>query len=242
MYYRDNRRRRFNWRRLVVGTFLLGSIFGGCGAIDDYLNGSNNPMSPLPQQNNTMQELNATQKQLRSLLGLFVGRKWEYEGEGNEFAAFKAEVLYSAGNRFQIMEDNGGTVLARIIELRDDGAYEIDTRGEQYERKNLLSDKALDTRDQTKDAKIIPWPLNTNQKWLFADGSSVRLVDTNLRHTVPAGTFANVVQVESSRSNGPDVPASIVDRYYASETGLIERTFHEGDTAVSSRLAHSSGP
>ena len=132
---------------------------------------------------------------LRSLLGLQVGNRYEYIGEGNEYASFTAQVSHSKGNRYQILEVTGGTILARIIELRADGAYEILTQEEHYSGESLLNSPAITQRDRANDRKILPWPLQPGTRWRLPYGAEATLVTAEATHTVPAGTFGHVVHV-----------------------------------------------
>ncbi|MBE3576112.1 MAG: hypothetical protein IMX00_00200 [Limnochordales bacterium] len=165
---------------------------------------------------------------LANLLGLELGRRWEYEGEGNEFAAFSAWVAHASGNLYQVQEDSGGTVLARILELRDDGVYEIYTKEEHYSAESLLQSEAVRERAGRPDVgrKLLPWPLSEGSTWTLPSGELATLVSVSEQRTVPLGEFDRVVHVNI----GP------VDCYYAPGVGLIERRFTEGEAMVASRL------
>ncbi|MGI6082928.1 MAG: hypothetical protein ACOYEP_08665 [Limnochordia bacterium] len=174
---------------------------------------------------------------LRSLLGLQVGNRFEYVGEGNEYAAFTAQVSHAQGNRYQILEATGGTVLARIIELRPDGAYEIFTQEEHYSGENLLSSPALIQRDKAKDRKLLPWPLRADTEWKLPGDADATLVTAKATHTVPAGEFRHVAHVRVTFA--PQVPTDRVattDFFYAPGVGLLERRFTQDHFTVTSRL------
>ena len=176
---------------------------------------------------------------LRDLLGLQVGRHFTYVGEGNEYASFELEVTHNRGSLYQLAEATGGTVLARVVELRRDGAYEILTRGEHYSRESLLTSEAIARRDPKLDRKLLPWPLREGSSWSMSDDVTATLVTTTAQRTVPAGTFRNVVQVRTHTysSSDPDASAATLDFYYAPGVGPIERHFNYEDVVITSRLS-----
>ena len=57
-----------------------------------------------------------------SLIGFYPlkeGNMWEYEGEGMEYASFIQKVIFSSGNRHQVTIDNGGTIIANVLEEKN---------------------------------------------------------------------------------------------------------------------------
>lgn len=178
---------------------------------------------------------------LRDLLGLQVGNRFEYIGEGNEYASFVAQVSHAHGNTYQVLEANGGTVLARVIELRPEGAYEILTKEEHYTGESLLNSPAISQRDKTKDRKLLPWPLREGTQWGLPHGSQATLVTNKATHSVPAGTFKHVVHVRvvTPDADSPESPApdsAIIDFFYAPGVGPLERRFTQGESVVTSKL------
>lgn len=187
--------------------------------------------------------------ELRNVLGLEIGRQLEYAGEGNEYAAFTSVVTHSNDNLYQLEEDNGGTVVARVIELRRDGAYEILARGEHYTRESILTSQDVTRRDRKRDRKLLPWPLREGAAWSLPDGSKATLVAVKEERSVPAGTFDEVVHVRTVASDSPseggptmtgESTTTTMDFFYAPEVGLIERRFTQGDFAVTSRLSQTA--
>jgi hypothetical protein len=221
--------KRIHWGLVVIFMFTLTTLFHGCAQRQE------------PNRQEITQK-SGWEEGLRHIMGLVVDRQWEYAGEGNEYATFSAQVSYAQGNRYQIMENNGGTILARVLELQETGAYEILTRGEHYEQQNLLTDPALSQRSKLEDKKLLPWPITTQQKWVLPDGSAAEVISTTSKHTVPAGTFTNVVHIRirtihnNAGELAPSPVTTVQDIYYAPDIGLIERRFQQGDTVITSRL------
>ncbi|MGI6610357.1 MAG: hypothetical protein ACOX4G_07575 [Limnochordia bacterium] len=177
---------------------------------------------------------------LRDLLGLQVGNRFEYVGEGNEYATFTAQVSHANGNLYQVMEANGGTVLARVIELRHDGAYEILSQGEHYSGESLLQSPAITQRDKTKDRKLLPWPLREGTQWKLPNAAEATLLTSKATHTVPVGTFKHVVHVRIVATDAT-ADAATTDFFYAPGVGPLERRFTQGDFVVTSKLNRRTG-
>ncbi|MGE5677023.1 MAG: hypothetical protein ACM3ZR_03095, partial [Pseudomonadota bacterium] len=83
----------------------------------------------------------ASTGQEESLVGFYplkVGNLWEYEGDGMEYSTFVQKVVYKEGNRYQIDIDNGGTVMANILEENRDNIINTYKSGEIYNNEDLL--------------------------------------------------------------------------------------------------------
>jgi hypothetical protein len=180
---------------------------------------------------------------LADLLGLRLGRQWQYQGEGNEYATFTATVAFVKDHYYQIEENNGGTIMARIIALQPDGAYEIFTQGEHVPGQNLLNE--LNESSGKIDAKkILPWPLTIGMRWSTPDGGEAEVAATNQQHEVPFGKLNQVTQVRITTVRRVSDTATYqvfdetttVDRYYAKGVGLIEQRFTSEEFIVTSKL------
>ena len=67
--------------------------------------------------------------------------RYVYEGSGNEYAFYDVVLDYFEGAKMQQRVDNGGTVMAKVIEVRDGVAKLVYTRPEVYYRENFLTQK-----------------------------------------------------------------------------------------------------
>lgn len=230
-------------KKLLVVLLAL-SLLTGCG-------NSSQQRASLPdltddlsdEEGRSVTDAAQAREGLADLLGLKLGRQWQYQGEGNEYAAFTATVAFVKDQYYQIEENNGGTILARVIALQPDGAYEILTQGEHTPGKNLLSD-LNESASMVNAKKILPWPVTIGTRWTQPDGGEAEVVATNQQHDVPFGDLNQVTQVRittvrrvtDTAANKEFDETSIVDRYYAKGVGLIEQRFTSGEFVVTSKL------
>lgn len=154
---------------------------------------------------------------------LTVKSTWQYQGEGNEFASFTREVLFVRGNRGQIMENNGGTVLAVVFEVADSAVTRVFTQPETYDRVNLLD------RPSNESVIILKAPLTVGTKWKDPNGER-EIVAVNAAVSTPAGKFENCVKVKIAGKE------STVYEYFREGVGMVKREFISGETRVTSTL------
>ncbi|WP_258359799.1 hypothetical protein [Moorella sulfitireducens (nom. illeg.)] len=154
---------------------------------------------------------------------LYPGSRWQYLGEGNEYASFKREVLYAKGDRAQVREDNGGTVSAAVFKVTDDEVTRIFFRGEAYEDTNYLEHEPEDS------VVILKAPLAVGTRWDTPNGPR-EIVDVNATVDTPAGKFENCLKVKLEGSS------STIFEYYKEGVGMVKREFISGDTRVTSTL------
>ncbi|WP_258359862.1 hypothetical protein [Moorella sulfitireducens (nom. illeg.)] len=151
------------------------------------------------------------------------GSWWHYQGEGNEYATFKREVLYTKGDRAQLKEDNGGTVSAAVFEITADAVTRIFFQGEQYENTNFLD------REPREKVVILKAPLAAGTSWETPNGFR-EIVDVNATVATPAGEFAGCLKVKIEGTG------STIFEYYKEGVGMVKREFISGDTRVTSTL------
>lgn len=151
------------------------------------------------------------------------GNVWEYEGEGNEYASFKREVLYVDNERAQIQENNGGTISTAIFETTDNAVTRIFFVGENYDQTNMLN------RQPNDNTVILKTPLKVGTKW--GENDSLReIVATDVTVKTPAGTFDNCLQIKISG------PYSTVYEYFKEGVGMVKREVDLGEEKVTSSL------
>lgn len=154
---------------------------------------------------------------------LTLGSVWQYQGEGNEYASFNREVIFARGNKGQIKEDNGGTVMAYVFEVTDNAVTRVFTQGETYERVNLLD------RPSNETIIILKAPMTVGTKWKDPNGER-EIVDVNATVETPAGKFDNCIKLKLA---GKD---STVYEYFREGVGMVKREFISGETRVTSTL------
>ncbi|NTW05287.1 MAG: hypothetical protein HGA27_04100, partial [Peptococcaceae bacterium] len=178
----------------------------------------NNQTTPTPVINNELKE-----KPPALYFPLSLGSIWEYQGDGNEYASFKREVIFSAGTRYQIKEDNGGTVMAKIYEITDDSITLVFSEGEVYKNTNLLNSQA------NENILILKTPLITGNKWQTKEGSR-EIMATNAEITTPLGTYANCIKVKITDQYSTSY------EYFKEGVGMVYREFNFEETKISSGL------
>ena len=151
------------------------------------------------------------------------GSTWQYEGEGNEYATFNREVLFTKDNLAQLKEDNGGTVSASIYKMTDNTITRIFSQGEVYEAINLLE------RQPNDNTIILKTPLAVGTKW--GNNNEVReIVDLNSTTTTPAGRFEKCIKVKITSQN------STTYEYFKDGAGMVKREFISEGSQISSSL------
>ena len=159
---------------------------------------------------------------------LKVGSEWEYEGEGNEYAAYTQKVTYSEDNKYQVMIDNGGTRAANIYEIKDDSIVNTYMEGEVYDEKNVLENNA------NIDTIIIKLPIEAGNKWV-SEENSYEIIDINASVTVPAGTFQDCITVKEIYKD----KTAYRNYYYKKNVGLVKSEYKTNDGFTVSSLLKS---
>lgn len=191
------------------------------------------PQSAPPGENQTPAPGNAVPQPTppaltaQSFFPIKAGSSWTYQGQGNEYASFTREVIYSQDNRGQFKESNGGTVSSAIFEVKDDAVTRIFFKGEEYEPSNLLNNPTFTGNDNTV---IIKAPLTAGATWTSGNMAK-KLVSVEAAVETPAGKFEKCLQIETR------TPDSVVTEFYKEKVGLVKREFKSGDTVVTSTLS-----
>ena len=168
-----------------------------------------------------------------SLLGFYPlkeGNMWEYEGEGMEYASFVQKVVFSSGNRHQVTIDNGGTVIANVIEEKKDSIVNTYRAGESYNNENILS------KSSNVNIIMIQTPLEKGNFWI-SEENHYEIVDTEADITVPAGVFEDCIAVKVTFK---DQTSNMV-YYYKKGIGMVQSEFRTdvGDLITSKLKRYS---
>ena len=150
--------------------------------------------------------------------------RYVYEGKGNEYAAYTMYIDYFSGDKVQQRIDNGGTVTARIVELKDGKLTRLSAREEAYYRENLLETKSNDNEI------LLMEPLKVGTKWTLKDKRVRTITNTSADVTTPTGSYK---AIEVTTESADD---KIID-YYAKNVGLVKSLFVAGKNEVSSSLS-----
>ena len=152
---------------------------------------------------------------------------WEYEGSGNEYAAFTRKVIYKEGDKVQLAQDNGGTRLGMVLHVVPEAVLVGYTKEEFYTDTKLFNEAA--NRNQV----VLKAPLKAGAVW--QSGQERREV-ISIEETVqvPAGHYSKVVKLKISRL-AANVTSETLE-YYAPNVGLVLRQFITGSDMIESRL------
>ena len=160
---------------------------------------------------------------LKEYFPLTEGTKWQYLGEGNEFASFTSEVLFVKEDRAQVMENNGGTVSASVFKVTDDEIVRIFFKGEEYDKTNFLDEEPND------NLVILKKPLKVGTKRETTHGTR-EIVETDAIVDTPAGKFEDCIKVRIL------LDTSTSFEYFKQGIGMVKREFIYEDTIVTSTL------
>jgi len=152
-----------------------------------------------------------------SLLGFYplkAGNMWEYEGEGMEYASYIQKVAASSGNRHQVTIDNGGTVVANVMEESKDSIVNTYRSGEAYNNENIL--------DKPSNVNIImlKTPLEKGNFWI-SEENHYEIIDTEADVTVPVGEFKDCIAVKVTFKD----QTSNMIYYYKKGIGMVQSEF-----------------
>ncbi|MGB9976978.1 GerMN domain-containing protein [Thermovenabulum sp.] len=148
---------------------------------------------------------------------------WMYEGVGNEYAGGRVDTEFIDKNRVQLSKDNGGTVVAMVFEVNEDGVKLIFSKEESYYRINYLNE----TPNQEKF--YLKAPLKVGTSW--QDGETTWTIESlDEKIKVPAGEYTCIKVVGKSKD-------STLERYFAKGVGLVKQKFIAGETVVEDNLS-----
>jgi hypothetical protein len=206
----------------VVLTFLIGA--GGADALAAPKapagNDAASPFAVLAAKSTATTK--ATVGSVKDYFPFKPNTRYVYEGSGNEFASYDVFVDYTKGSKMQQRVDNGGTVLARVIEVKDGAAKLVYSRPEAYYRENFLSTKA------NKSEVLLKEPLRAGTKWKLSDGRERRIQSTSASVSTPSGDYKAVEVVTKSKDG------STTTDYYAKNVGLVKSVSGSISSSLSS--------
>jgi spore germination protein GerM len=148
--------------------------------------------------------------------------KYEYEGKGNEYAAYDVWIDYIKDNRMQFRKNNGGTEAANVVEYKDGELKLFFLKGDAYYREDFTS------KPSNWDEILLKEPLVKGTTWNLSDGRKRYISNISAEVSVPAGKFTAL----EVTTEGKDYK---VFDYYALNIGLIKTLYRaEGMEVVSS--------
>ena len=152
---------------------------------------------------------------------------YQYEGIGNEYAAFTSYPQFNQENFYQIARNNGGTTVAEIYEYRDDSIVRTFQKEETYYRDNF-SEIGTFTDEMTEEI-VLQLPIEVGHSWESNETSyEITAVDHEL--TVPADSYS-ALEITATSGDG-----ATMKRYYAENVGLVAEIYEDGEFVVESNL------
>ncbi|MCB2288259.1 GerMN domain-containing protein [Clostridium sp. CS001] len=200
---------------LIVSTLLL---LMGCNKSLT----SNNP--PPKVIDNSQTEGNESKLKIENYYPFQKDVKYMYVGTGNEFATYSVQVDYLKENHQQIRVNNGGTEMAKVLEIKDGELRLVFSKGESYYREDFT------TKTNDKAEVLLKEPLTKGNSWTLADGGVRTITNVKTSITTPAGSY-ECLEVTTV---GKD---STIKDYYAADVGLAKTVFISNGTEVSSSLS-----
>ena len=137
---------------------------------------------------------------------------------GNEYASYDVYIDYASEDKVQQRVDNGGTVMANVIELKDGKLTKLYSRGEAYYRENLLKLKNDEEEILLMEPLEKGYYLDTKG---FKSKNDYRVLSVEIK--TPLDTYQAIeVTTESSNDKTMD--------YYAKNVGLVKSVFISGES------------
>lgn len=143
--------------------------------------------------------------------------KYDYEGEGNEYAFYTVYTDYTKDNKVQTRTNNGGTEVVKVLENKNGQLVELYSRPETYFRQSFIDNDYGDKGGNI----ILKEPLEKDNSWTLSDGTKRTITNINVEITTPMGTY-KALEVTTEGSNYKNID------YYAEDIGLI-KTVSTGD-------------
>ncbi|OPX86313.1 MAG: Endo-1,4-beta-xylanase A precursor [Pelotomaculum sp. PtaB.Bin104] len=146
-----------------------------------------------------------------------------YEGIGNEYASYSVFIDYASAGKVQQRVDNGGTVAARVLELKDGKLIRQLFQGETYYRENLLN-----VTDASAEILLME-PLKAGISWTLKDGRTRKITSISADAATPLGSYKAIAVVTEG-------PYDTITEYYAKDVGMVKSVFTSGGEEISSSL------
>jgi len=193
---------------LICMVLILPSFFG-C----EVNNGNSNKATPVPQS-----------LEIKDYFPIKVNTRYVYEGTGNEYASFNIFNDYTSDTKVQQRVDNGGTIMAKVVELKDGKLTRLFSRGEAYYRENLLENKG------DEDEILLMEPLAKGNTWTLKDSRIRTITGISVDVTTPLAKY-NAIEITTESQKDKTID------YYAKNVGLVKSVFISGGNEITSSLS-----
>ncbi len=223
---------------LLTGLLALVLLLSGCTVDRVSDSSTNNGSNPVQEEQKGNEESKDNEKEqqetenesetesitIEEYYPIEENVRYVYEGTGNEYASYSVYNDYTTEQKVQQRVDNGGTVLARIVEIKDGKLIHTYSRGEAYYRENLLNSKS------SEEEVLLMEPLTEGNSWKLKDSKVRTITNLSADVTTPSGKY-KAIEVSTE---GPD--GKTLD-YYVKGIGLVQTLFQSNGMEVRSSLS-----
>lgn len=186
-------------------------------------NSENNEPNLPPDKGSDNTVIDSTELSIKDYFPFTENTKYEYTGEGNEYATYTVFTDYITDTRIQTRTNNGGTEIVTVLENKNGQLKVLLERAETYFREDFTN-----TTNNNGEV-LLKEPIKVGNNWTNNDvKSSITNVDIDI--TIPLGTFKSL----EVTTEGKDY--KIID-YYAKDIGLIKTVNKGNGYEVSSTLS-----
>lgn len=162
----------------------------------------------------------------QSLYPLKENVRYEFEGEGSEYAAFYTVADYLEGNKIQRRTDNGGTQSVEVIQVESGVVEQLFQQEEAYYRENML--------EKTNGSEVLIMdPIEVGTQWDLSNGAIRSITGVGVEITTPAGVFNTVEVTTEYDAEG----TGVLKEYYAKDVGLVKEVYATEEDEITSTLA-----
>ncbi|MDD2534103.1 MAG: GerMN domain-containing protein [Eubacteriales bacterium] len=157
--------------------------------------------------NNELPTLNTLAEYFPLLPDVF----YDYGGSGNEYVPMTVWTEYISADTIQFSQNNGGTEVHRLYQIKDGQVLLIRSLAEIY-----VSEDLRDLPSEMYPEVILQEPLEVGTTWAV-DGQQRSISATDVRITTPAGTFFTIEVTTEDED-------TTTRQYYAPGIGLVKMT------------------
>lgn len=224
------------WLSLIIFTLFLGS----CGLFktdspeenetndptEDVVDQDQNEDSNEDEEPEDVQDSDEVNQDLSAWIPRLDNVVYRYEGTGIEYTTFTSTPQFNQENYYQVVKDNGGTILAEVFEYTGNEIVRVFSRPETYFIDNFSS-IGIPENDRLEEI-VLMQPIAVGTSWTAGE-AEYEITSVNAKVEVPAGNY-DTIEVTATFED------SVVKRYYAEDVGLVSEVTDTNDETVESNL------
>ncbi|WP_171011431.1 GerMN domain-containing protein [Haloimpatiens lingqiaonensis] len=183
------------------------------------------------KKDNRMDNLEKKEYSLSDYLPFKPNVRMTYKGTGIEYAGKEVFIDFISENKMQVRENNGGTEVAKIIEVKDGEIRVIMAKEEFYFKDNLiqlLRDGKIDAGNLKNDV-ILKEPIKLGTKWNDYQGKERKITSLNASIEIPYGKF-NALEVTTTGEG------YVIKDYFVPTIGHVKKIYEAKDMRVITEL------